>query len=389
MSSSDDSTPFTTLGDSVPTGRSRREFLRAAALSGCALGSARLLGVGDVLGADGEQTVTTALVRADRNDPWSIERRTKTVPAEWHASVTKAFELNELLSRTRIAGYLGSSVVPGDYQSGGAEITVQVTTSGADRAIDTLETLIDGVTYDVEAIERLEELDDGIRSDDVEPRLLDSVAGGRIPGGVGCEAGTSVATLAPGLYEPTDEQVYFTTAYHAYPGVADPEGEPLVLPMTDGGRSMIGRVRHSYRTEDVVTVEPVPGYVPDSTISGPRDLQVYGQLTRWGLADLVARGESLEKVGAMTGHTTGDIQGIDAFTCLTEEFCRRGQLRWGDERDMTDGDSGSVSYYDDPELPDDGVLVAGFNNARTWWPGQNYIWGTAAYQLTDTHGYHF
>ena len=389
MSNPDDSTPAVASRDRLATAPSRREFLRTAALSGGALGTAHLLGVGDFLGASGEVSITTALVRSEPDDPWSIEERTKTVPAEWHAAVAKAFELNALLSRTRIAGYLGSSVVPSDYRTGGARITVQVTTAGFDRALGTVEPLLDGVRYDIEAIERFEELEDGIEAEDVEPRLLESAIGGRVPGGVGCKAGSSVATLAPGLYDPADRRSYFATAYHAYPDVDDPEGERLVLPLRNGAQTELGRVRRGHRIADVVAVEPAGEYEPDSTIAGPTDVRVHGQLTRWGLADLVARGESLEKVGTMTGHTTGEIQGIDAFTCLTDAFCRRGQLRWGDERDMTDGDSGSVNYYDDPELPDDGVLVAGFNNARTWWPGQSYIWGTAAYRLRSEHGYHF
>lgn len=389
MSSSDDSRTSVAISDRPERGRRRREFLRSAALTGSAFGTAHLLGAGDFLAVDGEVSVTTALVRSDPDDPWSIEERTKTVPARWHAAVTTAFELNELLSRTRIAGYLGSSVVPGDYQTGGASITVQATTNGLEDALETLETIVDGVSYDVEAIEQLEDLDDGVEADDLEPRLLDSIVDGRIPGGVGCKPGGSVATLAPAMYDPADRQSYFTTAYHAYPDVDDPRGEGLFLPLRDGRQLYVGRVRRSHRIEDVVAIEPIDRYAPESTITGSGIERVYGQLTRWGLADLVARGESLEKVGAMTGHTTGEIQGIDAFTCLTDEFCRHGQLRWGDERDMADGDSGSVSYYDDPELPDDGVLVAGFNNARTWWPGQNYVWGTAAYQLTAAHGYHF
>ncbi len=349
---------------------------------------AHVLGAGDFLGAgDGEVSVPTALVRTDPDDPWSIEERTTTVPEAWRASVQTAFELNKLLAQSRIAGYLGSAVVPGNYDSGGASITVQLTTSGLDHALDTVESLLEGVAYDVEAIERLDQLEDGV--EDAEPTILDRVVDERVPGGVGCQAGSSIATLAPGLYDPNRRQAYFATAYHAYERADEPQGEQLVLPLAAEEWVDLGRVRHGYRVEDVVAVEPIDRLEPDSVIAGERSERVYGQLTRWGLADLVARGESLEKVGAMTGHTTGAIQGIDAFTCLTDEFCRRGQLRWGRETDMTDGDSGSVSYYDDPELPDDGVLVASFNNARTWWPGQSYVWGTAAYQLTAEHGYHF
>jgi hypothetical protein len=48
-----------------------------------------------------------------------------------------------------------------------------------------------------------------------------------------------------------------------------------------------------------------------------------------------------------------------------------------------------VNFHPDPENPDAGVLVGGLNNARTWWPGENYIWGTGAYHITENHGYTF
>jgi hypothetical protein len=55
---------------------------------------------------------------------------------------------------------------------------------------------------------------------------------------------------------------------------------------------------------------------------------------------------------------------------------------------MSDGDSGSVNYHPDPKTTN-GVLIGGFNDARTWWPGDTYVWGTAAYQLRRRYGYHF
>lgn len=367
-------------------GMDRREFLRTVVTGGYALGVSQFLGAGDFLSAgDGEVPVVTALVRPDPEDPWLVEERTKAVPERWYADVTKAIEMNERLARASITGYLGSAVVPGPYEGGGTTITIGASTQDFDRVSDVVGGILEGVRYEIDSIDEFGALDEDIER--IDPVVLEDPRQRRLPGGVVCGTERSVATLTPALYDPDGHQRYFATARHAYGGHDSLLGQTLTVPFVDGRDAPIGRVRHEHPVEDLVAVTPTGTYTPDSAIGGPADERVTGQLTRFGLADLVARGEPLEKVGAMTGHTTGRIQGIDAVTCLTEEYCRRGQLRWGSELDMTDGDSGSVSYSPDPE--GDGVLVAGLNNARTWWPGQNYVWGTAAYRLTNEYGYHF
>ncbi|WP_254764380.1 hypothetical protein [Natrinema marinum] len=368
-------------------GSGRREFLRTVGTAGYALGVAHVLGVEDFLSADGgEVTIATALVRSDPSDPWVTETRTTTVPADWYAAVTKAFELNRRLARTGVTGYLGSAVVPGGYDDPGASITVDVSARDLDQTLEFLETILAEIAFDVNAIERGEAATD--ERDGGQFRRVAHLDDGRVPGGVACRAGYSRATLTPALYDPSAKRALFATASHTFGG-SDPARGELALPLENGQSVPIGRVYADHAIEDVVAVAPHGPFRPDGVIAGPTDVRVHGQFTRLGLADLVARGKSLEKVGAKTGHTTGRIEGIDAITSLTGESPRYGQLRWGDERDMADGDSGSVSFRADPATPDRGVLVAGFNNARTWWPGQNYIWGTAAYRLTDRYGYHF
>ncbi|WP_254767633.1 hypothetical protein [Salinilacihabitans rarus] len=377
-----------TVRDRLAEGPDRREFLRAAAGTGYALGVARLLGVEDVLRADGEVEVVTALVH-DEDDPWSVTRRTKSVPARWYAAVSKAFEVNEALADRGLAGYLGSAVVPGDYDRGGARLTVEVSADVND-VREALEEIVGGVALDVEAIDDVGDVEDMENDPKLsEPRYLDAADDGRVPGGVSCETRTSMATLAPALFHPDHGKPFFVTARHAFGDGSDVRGDPITVPLADGDTLDAGEVRFDHPVEDFVAAEATGPYRAAAAIRAGRPVRVRGQLTRWGLADVAARGDHLEKVAARTGHTTGRISGIDAVTCFTDEVCRRGQLRWGEESDLTDGDSGSVSYYPDPEAPDGGVLVASFNNARTWWPGQSYIWGTAAYRLAETYGYHF
>ncbi|MFC6718423.1 hypothetical protein ACFQGT_12350 [Natrialbaceae archaeon GCM10025810] len=389
-------------------GVDRREFLRTVGSVGCAYGVARLVGIDDVLSASGEVEVVTALVRDDdSSDPWAVEERTTDVPARWYESVEKAIEVNEALARTSVPGYLGSAVVPGDYDEG-ATVSVGVSVD-ASSVRDILSGITDAISIEVEEfddvsdigrIDGIGEFDGGTDTSTYEPRFAEGVTNAQIASGVACETSSSLATLAPALYDPEEGGSYFVTASHAFDVEGTENGdrqriadavrdEQLSLP-TQGDESVeLGTVRFGHPVQDVALVDPVGPLSPPQSIDAPEPIPVRGQLTKYGLADVIARGESLEKVGAMSGHTTGDVEGMEAITCFTDPFCRRGQIRWGSEMDLVDGDSGSVSYYPDPGAPDDGALIAGFNNARTWWPGQSYVWGVAAYRITAEHGYHF
>ena len=376
-----------TIRNRIETGMDRREFLRTLVTGGYALGVAGALGVDDFLAADdGEVPIVTAHVRADPDDPWSLEERTRYVPAEWYAAVTKALELNELLARTAFTGYLGSAVVPGSYDSGTATVSVGIS-SDPTSLRESFDGLLDGISLDIETIGEIEDIEQGPQ--DIEPRVVGSLTGNDVPSGVACETADSIATLGPVMYDPSSESEFFVTAEHAFDGGADTNGDHLSLPIEESDSIELGPVSHAHPAEDVAAITPEGRVQPSNAIDTPSPSRVRGQLTRLGLADLIARDEQLEKVGAVTGHTTGRIQGIDAVTCFTDNFCRHGQIRWGGEMDLTDGDSGSVSYYADPMGDDEDVLVAGFNNARTWWPGQSYVWGVCAYRLTEMYGYHF
>lgn len=376
-----------TLRNRLESGMDRREFLRTVVTGGFAVGMAQWLGVDDFLAADdGKVPVVTALVRDDPDDPWSIRERTRHVPAEWYAAVETAFEVNDLLARRAFTGYLGSAVIPGSYESGTATVSVGLSSDGHSLG-QLLDELAAGIDINSETI-----IDIGDIQDDAEPReprIADLTADGRVPSGVACETASSMATLGPALYHPDGQRRFFVTADHAFGDDRDTTGDSLLLPREGDETLEIGTVADYHPVDDIAAIAPDGRVEPASRIDAPSQPRVRGQYTKFGLADLVARDEELEKVGALSGHTTGKIQGVDAVTCFTDEFCRRGQIRWGGEMDLTDGDSGSVSYHRDPESEDGDVLVAGFNNARTWWPGQSYVWGVGAYRLTEKHGYHF
>ena len=378
---------------------SRRGLLRSAAGAGYGLGVAALLGVDEFLAASDETvTIETALVRPDPTDHNTLERRTKEVPGRWYSAVSRAIELHDRISDVSVPGYVGSAVVPGPHESGSARITLGVdadefTSLPGDIAelIPQLdvdwENPLDGISIDVDHVGGVDELE-ADAPEPAEPRRVSGADVDPVPGGVRCETPESSATLTPAIYHPDLDGPAFATAWHAYIDVDQAVGEPLYLPTADNDRPRIGEVVDAFRPADVAVARPIDGYRPGSVLDGASVDGVAGQYTTWGLADLVARNVELESVGGTSSRSRGEIQAIHALSCVRPDRCRYDQVRWGSERNMSDGDSGSVCYNPEPEIAD-GALVVSVNVARTWWPGQDHVWGIAADELTRRHGYHF
>lgn len=364
----------------------RRDVLKAGAALG--LGAAGGL-VGTTLSRRTDHTVEIvyALTRS-RGPREGVTRRTKTVPADWHATLTQAFEARAQLADVGLSSYLSSFVVPGSFDEPQASVSIATT----DPAVP-------------DAVGRI------LPDFPVETTVLDDIPGGwwddrppgegykipdlnpsRVPSGIACTSGDMTGTLGPALYDRNRDSRYFTTSNHLFGAKGAKRtahvGEPLFI-FQDGGPEVVGRVARGYPWADVVRVEPTGGYAPASKIATVSPGTVVGQFTKVGLADLMAREERLRKFGAFSRSTTGQIKGIDGITCYAGKVCKQGQLKWGSEQTMTDGDSGSVSYHPDPENPDAHLLVAGINNARTWWPGMDFTWGTAAYHLREQYGLQF
>lgn len=373
-------------GGATGTGRlSRRRLLRA----GVNLGAAGALawGIGaDRVGEDDYRSVTYALARpgpgADRLEP-----RTTEVPAAWYEALQLAFDVQRRVRESGLSAVVGSFVVPGSYDDPRAGLAVEATDGGL---VDALEELADGVEIDLTVLDDEPGRSGGDDAADV--YRAPDVDGGPVPGGVACRTEELTGTLGPALFDAATGERSFVTSNHLY-GAGGAlrdrhRGEPLrVLGTADEPR--IGRAARGYPLADVVRVAPERPFRPAARLARASPARVLGQYTRVGLADLMAREEPLTKVGAASGRSTGQVEGVDGLTCYTGEACKPGQLKWGGEDTIADGDSGSVSFHADPERPDEGVLVAGVNNARTWWPGGNFTWGTAAHHLLDAYGLHF
>lgn len=380
--------------DSGSRATTRRGFVRAAVNLGVAGGLARTLESGALdAAADGDVPVVYAYARDDPADPSSLDPRVTWVPGDWYASMESAFELRHAILDAGLDGLLGTFVVPGTYD----ETTASVAVDGTDEAVrDRVREVAADADVDAtpDVSVRVRDPPSPPDRDDPDNRRGETPESS-VPGGVYCGSPSSGGTLAPAMYAsegPGEPTAYFATSNHLYSpggtGTTEHAGEPLYLHAREDD-PRIGVVDRGYPNEDVVRVRPVDGYRPVSRIAGAEPSVVAGQFTRWGLADLRAREEPLTKIGALGGRTTGQIQGVAGITYYVGDVPKDGQLKWGGEDSMTDGDSGSVAYHPDPDAPDEQLLVAGFNNARTWWPGENYTWGTAAYHVHERYGLHF
>ncbi|WP_423746338.1 hypothetical protein V5735_17205 (plasmid) [Haladaptatus sp. SPP-AMP-3] len=348
----------------------RRRFITT--LAGAGLGSMATLLTPDDVRAAGRDEVP--LVYGHGRD---FEPLTTTVPADWFADLRAAFDAHDRLDLLSRPGVVGSAVVPGEFGGRNAALAVDVTD---DEATGSVPERVGDVAVEVNRVEST--------ANEQRAKSVDtSFDGNRIPGSVECGSRNAAATLSPAMYD--GETPFFTTSNHLYGDDGEQHrGEPFYVKRRDGWRT-VGEVRRGYALDDFVRIDPVNGAVPASAIDGSSPSAVVGQFTRAGLARVKARGSKLKKRAVVSGFTSGAIQAIDGMTCAYGTVCKHGQLKWGSQSSFTDGDSGSVSYHPDLERPDDGLLVAGMNNARTWWPGEDYIWGTAAYRITANHGFTF
>lgn len=373
------------MTDSETDGTTRRHALRTAVNLG--VGGALVWAVGaDYATSDGQVEVTYALARSSPEA--SVTERTTTVPAEWHARTHSAFEVHESLRETGLSSLVGSFVVPGNFDDPSASLAVDAT---SDSAVEELAELGFDIEIDVEILEELPPKPTAPEYESA-PFQVTDVERRSVPGGVHCQSPSINGTLAPAAFDAERDRRYFLTSNHVFgaQGTNETEHRDEPLDLKSGGQlRTIGRVERGYPEADVVRVAPVDDYRPVPEVAGAVPATVSGQFTRIGLADLYARGEALHKFGAFSGHTEGPIHGVDGITCYLGEVCKPGQVKWGDERTITDGDSGSISYRPDPERPDSAILAAGVNNARSWWPGADFTWGTAAYRLRDEYGMHF
>lgn len=380
MTEDEPSAPETERVHERPLSRmGRRRFVKTLVAAGFGTGSASYLSAGDFAGIDeNEVPIVYAVARDDPEDPTSIAPRTRTVGAAWYNELRAALSARDSLDLTDLDGVFNAYVVPGDHD-GTTTASIVVDVRDEDVAAK-VSGLADEIPIESSVVRTVA----SEREPDSPAIQYDPERGPAVPGGVAVGNADGTATLSPALYDPEADERFFATADHLYAGESDE-----LLALADGVRYLLGRVHRHHEQEDLALIRATREFEPAHALDAPPPTRVAGQFSRIGLADLKARGAELQKIGAMTGHSTGRIHAIDGVTCIYGDPCKRGQLKWGEESDFTDGDSGSVSYHPDPEAPDEQVFVCGLNSARTWWPGENYMWGTGAYVLHEQFGYTF
>lgn len=365
---------------------SRRQLLGAAGAA--SIGAGAIWGLATADGLLGDPTSIVYAMARDQPGDGPLRPRTKDVPAKWYRQLSLAFDTQEELATAGLSSLVGTFVKPGDYDDPTASIGVHATDDGI---YDRIKDLSRRVSIDLSIVDEIPPTNDVDPDVDEAAQVPDLNREG-VRSGYLCSANGWYGTLAPALRDERDGSRYFATSNHLYgeggAKATEHAGEPLFI-VRDGETRRIGEVVRGYPRADVVQVAPANGYRPVSAIGRMTPGTVIGYYTKVGLADLMARGERLQKVGALSGHTAGKIKGVAGITCYAGKVCKPGQLKWGDERTIIDGDSGSMSFHADPEHPGKYVLVTGFNNARTWWPGMNFSWGTAVYHLHDEYGLHF
>jgi hypothetical protein len=368
--------------DKTKTRIGRRRLLKACTA----------LGISGGLGSkynslDGLDQITYAVTKPKPGAETS-EPRTKEVPAAWHETIELAFQLQENLWQAGLSSLVGSFVVPGSYDGSGASLSIDATDESI---MSTIENIAENVAVNLNIIDDIPPESES-QTTVSETHQISDVEDKCVPGDVVCKTDGSCGTLAPALFDVESGKRFFATSNHLFgaSGTKKTEhrGKPLSI-VHDNETSRIGTVEHGYPEADVVKVDPVTEHrpVPENDRASPS--RVIGQYTKIGLADLMARGEQLTKLGAFSDRTSGEIKGINGVTCYTGRVCKRGQIKWGDEKTLTDGDSGSVNFHEDPENPNEYIIVGGINNARTWWPGANFTWGTAGYHLLNEYGLTF
>lgn len=367
-------------------GLSRRRLLRTSIAVGVGAGLVRGGGA-EYATSDDTAEIVYAQVRSGGDRDALVPRR-KTVPADWHASVQAAFDVQREIRESTLSSLVGSFVVPGSFDEPAASIAVDA----MDEAVgDELADVAPDFEVDVTVWDEIPP-----RPDDpafpVNPHRVADLDRRSVPGGVACRSPEMAGTLAPAAYDDRRGRRFFLTSNHVYGagGAKETEHRGSPLDLSDGeDERTVGRVERGYPEADFTRIDPVDGYVPTPEIAVTEPARVVGQFTKIGLADLMAREVVLSKFGAFSGLTEGSVRGVDGFTCFIGEVCKPGQLKWGDERSITDGDSGSVNYAPDPENPEEQVIVGGINNARSWWPGADFTWGTAAFHLLEEYDVHF
>ena len=358
--------------------RNRRQLMKYLGSLGLGAATAATLTADDVRAASsGEVPITYAMHRDDEAGQYIPQK--KSVDAAWLNSVTVAHRVHDRRDFQSRPGVVGTTVRPGSQDGGETEVTVEIAPEAAHReggSIDTvrknLPTEVDGIP--VRAIEAKE------------PELAncydDDPYGVNPPAGVKCgDDDGNWGSLGSPMWNPDNGEFYFCTNYHVF---NDPQNDQ----MHQEGSTAIGDVVDYDCYDDFVVCEGINGYYPSTKIVD-NDVWTIGWYSASGIDDLASRDEIVTKNGVRTCQTAGKVKGRGHVWVAEDTSCnaRYDQVKWGNDTDMGNGDSGSTTWN---YLGDGDAYVLNLNAGWTYTVDMNsYVYGTGAYELFNMHGWGF
>lgn len=349
--------------------------------------SKTLLGLG--FSATTAATITAEDVRGASSDqvPISIgltTDETKNVPADWYNDYQQAERVNQRVRFIdRHTDIVGQWLVPGDYGGKNSRINVEIRMDSTANPRGVIPEQVEGVPIEVTEVGERKPVDGCHGGDDY---------GSDVPGGVQVASPDGGGSGGPRVLNTDDDVEYFGTCQHIYDTCgSNTEGRKLYHPY--GGDS-VGKVETALNFEDFVAVntnsshDPLPKIAkPDSTPSDPSYFDITDSFTKDSLSDRKAAGKGVRKVGVASCQTFGDLKQIsgtvvDDNTCTGE---KKGQVQWGQDNDVTSGDSGSVAFAEE----NGNWYVSSLVNGQSPTDAYSYVFGTGIYRIKDKSGYYY
>lgn len=370
------------------SGVGRRNFTKYLLSAGFGAGAIAGLTVEDVKAAASDEVPIVIGYETDEFGE-NLSPVTKRVPADWYNNNQHAKAVHErrapgLLKNPHIKGV---GYEPGEYGGKNAQITVTVDAKHKEAAASVPDS-VEGVPFEVSYGGYANLGACNCHSGDYNTWHTDDT----VPGGMQiCNGNGSYGTLTGRAVQNGDE--YFLINNHMFGGNnTDHQGEPVYQP--DCSSEPLGDVKRGYCRWDAMLINPKNDHDPVSYYedANPTD-RITGFFNRSGLSDIKASGRDIEKYGCTTGRTSGKIKNTDKWTSTYGCKNKTGQLVWGTNNDMDDGDSGSLAYHEEPDgsggYSNNGIWACGLCSARTadWAEiSDDYVWGTSAWKLNNAEG---
>jgi len=364
---------------------SRRKLLNTLASVGFALPTAIHITSEDIRAASSDEV--PIVIGFDQEDPEnpheSFTPVKKNVPADWYNNLQEARKAKEeaIDEYSDIPYIIG--IGPRSPKHGGenAKLEIDVEEDKLDKAVDTLPEQINNIPVEI------------VPSGRGSPDSCNTSDDGKwIRGGNQCYAEDgegNEGTLLPRMYN-SDGKRRFATAQHLFNSDDDDKtdytGKKLYHPTES--HDAIGEVTESHCHDDFVICDELNDHYPQRAIKGVSPETVSGQWTKDGLSDLEADDKKLRKMGRTSCETKGEIKNVDkyawpGFGCRPRDH----QVAWGEGSDSEDGDSGAPVFHEHP----DEYRYLWIASMISWSDdgSGDYVAGTSAYSIKNSHGYHF